>query len=293
MKLNLRVIFMGIAVALSSIASPYLIGMAINSYVVHGEIEKLTIIFACLLIMTNPCLRVISSIYVKKISSLTRKSLKQSLIKKLITDANPVSHTYGEIIDLVDGDVEGAIYLYHSIYLDVAQNLSIMLLSLYMIFNYNPTMLIAPLVAMLYSILLHLFSRKVPSEAYASYVDRNTDLISGIGESLAKKARPSFDFHRAQCAHVRTLSLFAHGKISTLEFLSGLSYLIGIMLLFKIGSDAIIGGTLSIGDFVSAAIYIERVLVPTTALIGIYYATSEALYRRARVKKSLLGDFHD
>lgn len=292
MKLNLRVILMGVTVALSSIAPPYLIGVAINSYFASGKLEKSTVILACLLIITTPCLRVASSIYVQKISSTTRKLLKKSLIKKLIIDAQPINHTYGEIIDLVDGDVEGAIYLYHSIYLDITLNSSIMLLSLYMIFNYNPIMAAAPLAAILYSILLHLFSREIPSKSYAAYVDRNTDLISEIGESLEKRPRPSFDFHRTQCVHVRTLSLFACGKISILEFLSGLSYLIGIILLFKIGSDSIIDGTLSIGDFVSAAIYIERVLAPTTALIGIYYATSEALYRRARVKKNQLGDSH-
>jgi ABC-type bacteriocin/lantibiotic exporter with double-glycine peptidase domain len=281
---------MGVSIALSSIASPYLIGKTINTYTAYGEVEKLTIILACSSILLNPCLRFFSGIYVQKVSARTREMVKQHLIKKLVTDAVPINHTYGEVIDRIDGDVEETIYLYHSLYLDIAQNSSMIFLSMYMIFKYHPSMTLAPLAAIGYSLLIHLIFRKAPLKSFSAYVDKNTEFISAIGESLHIKPRPSFELHRAACSQLKTLSLFARGRMSILELLSSISYLIGIILLFKIGSESIISGELSIGDFVAIAVYLERILAPALALIGIYYSTSEAFYRRARVKKTLFGD---
>ncbi len=289
MMSNWKIILMGIIVALSSIASTYLIGMAVNSYSANGETNILIVVLSCAFILATPCLRTISNIYTQKMSSATKKTLKQRLIKKLVIDSHRKDSTYGEIIDLVDGDVEGAIYLYHNIHLDITLNISIMILSLYIIYSYSPIMALAPFAAILYAIIFHLLSRKSTQNLYSPYVERNTNFISSIGESMEQKPRPSFELHLTQCTKVRKSSVIACGKLSSFEFCAGLSYLIGIFLLFTIGSSSIVDGTLSIGDLISSTIYIERVLSPTIALISVYYATSEALYRKTRITKTLKG----
>ncbi|MBT2338128.1 MULTISPECIES: hypothetical protein [Pseudomonas] len=282
---NFRVILMGIAVAFTSIASPYLIGMIINFYTQYGEIENVVIVVTCLLITTSPCARLASNLYIQKLSAATRKQLKSQLTNAIIP--NTTISNYGEAIDLIDGDVEGAIYLYHHIYLDITLNLGILLPSLFIIFSYNTLIIIAPMAAILYTITITVLSRKLYSRSHEQYVEANTLLIRSISTAKSSASRSNFDKLQGNCGKIELLSLFARGKISLLEFFSNLSYLFGIILLFYLGSSLIIESTLPIGDFVSAAIYLERVLLPTASLINIYYATSEARYRRKRINQRL------
>ncbi len=278
---------MGMAVAFTSIASPYLIGMTINSYTNYGEINKLVIFAICLFIVMSPCARLASNLYTQKLSALTRKRLKSRLTNVIIP--NMTISSYGEAIDLIDGDVEGAIYLYHNIYLDITLNLGIFLPSLFIIFSYNSLIIIAPLAAILYIIIIKLFFRKLYLRSHEEYVETNTHLICSISTAKSSVPRSNFDDLQKNCNTIRLLSLFAKGKISLLEFFSNLHYLLGIILLFYLGSSLTTEGTLPIGDFVSAAIYLERVLLPTASLISIYYATSEARYRRKRINQCLQG----
>jgi len=287
MFLNLRVILFGVAGALIGIAPPYLIGQAINLYTKHGEIDMLIISAACVLIIATPCGRLASHLYVQKLSTVTRKSLKSRLTEKIIPQTTSENH--GEAIDLIDGDVEGSIYLYHNIYLDVASSLSALLLALFIVLHYNPSLIIAPLSAILYIATLKVITRKIYLSSYKKYVESNTQLISNISNSMNSSSPSNLEHFKKSNRQIKLLSLISRAKIALLELASNLSYLIGIILLFYIGSNSIANDTLSIGDFVSAAIYLERVLVPTAALVSIYYATGEARYRRMRIDRCLSG----
>lgn len=287
MLLNLRVILIGIAGALIGIAPPYLIGQAINFYTKHGEIDTLIISVACLLIIATPCGRLASHLYIQKLSTATRKSLKTRLTEKIIPKTTLENH--GEAIDLIDGDVEGSIYLYHNIYLDIASSLSALLLSLFIVFHYNPSLTIAPLSAILYIATFKILTRRTYLSSYKKYVETNTQLISNISNFRNSSSLSKLGLIKESNRQIKLLSLISRAKIALLELASNLSYLIGIILLFYIGSNSIANDTLSIGDFVSAAVYLERVLVPTAALVSIYYATGEARYRRMRIYRCLSG----
>lgn len=287
MILNLRVILIGIAGALIGIAPPYLIGQAINFYTRHGEIDTLIISAACVLIIATPCGRLASYLYIQKLSTATRKSLKTRLTEKIIPKTTSENH--GEAIDLIDGDVEGSIYLYHNIYLDIASSLSALLLALFIVLHYNPSLIIAPLSAILYIITFKILTRKTYLSSYKKYVETNTQLISSISNLRNSSSLSNLGFIKESNRQIKLLSLISRAKTALLELASNLSYLIGIILLFYIGSNSIANDTLSIGNFVSAAIYLERVLVPTAALVNIYYATGEARYRRMRIDRCLAG----
>ena len=287
MFLNLRVILIGVAGALIGIAPPYLIGQAINLYTTHGEIDMLIISAACVLIIATPCGRLASHLYVQKLSTATRKKLKSRLTEKIIPKTT--SESSGAAIDLIDGDVEGSIYLYHNIYLDIASSLSALLPALFIVFHYNPSLTIAPLSAILYIATFKILTRKTYSSSYKKYVETNTELISNISNFRNSPSLSNHGHLKESNRQIKLLSLISRAKIALLELASNLSYLIGIILLFYIGSNSIANDTLSIGDFVSAAIYLERVLVPTAALVSIYYATGEARYRRMRIDRCLSG----
>ncbi|SDB38471.1 ABC transporter transmembrane domain-containing protein [Pseudomonas sp. NFACC13-1] len=287
MFLNLRVILIGIAGALIGIAPPYLIGQAINFYTKHGEIDTLIISVACVLIIATPCGRLASHLYIQKLSTATRKSLKTRLTEKIILKTTLENH--GEAIDLIDGDVEGSIYLYHNIYLDIASSLSALLLALFIVFHYNPSLTIAPLSAILYIATFKILTRRAYLSSYKKYVETNTQLISNISNLRNSSSLSDLELIKENNRQIKLLSLISRAKIALLELVSNLSYLIGIILLFYIGSNSIANDTLSIGDFVSAAVYLERVLVPTGALVSIYYATGEARYRRMRIDRCLSG----
>src|SRR5690606_30110713 len=136
-------------------ASPFLIGNAINLYLSQDNSYLLTISIACLLILATPALRLSANIYLQKISSKTRLNMKTKLLKNLFTTNFSTDRKSGEFIDLIDGDVDGALYLYHGIFLDLIINSTIIFLALFMIAYYYPLMIIAPLTAITFSASLY------------------------------------------------------------------------------------------------------------------------------------------
>lgn len=287
MSINLRVILIGIVGALVGIAPPYLIGQTINLYNKYQRIDIMAIFIACALIIASPCVRVASHLYAQRLTTITRKKLKTKLTKAIIPKTT--TECYGKAIDLIDGDVEGSIYLYHNIYLDIAASLSALFLALFIVFHYNPSLIVAPLSAILYIVILKILTRKPYLRSYEKYVEMHTQLISRISISTRPSSLLNFEGLIKIGRKIQILSLQSKAKLALLELTSNFSYLIGITLLFYIGSYSIANETLSIGDFVSAAIYLERILMPTATLVSIYYSTGEARYRRMRIARSLSG----
>jgi ABC-type bacteriocin/lantibiotic exporter with double-glycine peptidase domain len=189
MRHNIILCCLGLAVALSIATSPFLIGNAINLYLSQDNYYLPTISIACLLILATPALRLSANIYLQKISAKTRLNMKTRILKNLFTTNFSADRKSGELIDLIDGDVDGALYLYHGIFLDLTINSTIIILALFMIAYYYPLMIIAPLAAMTLSASLYFLTKKNCNNLYTEYVTENTTTIGKICNLLtsAKK----------------------------------------------------------------------------------------------------------
>ncbi|MCY1246389.1 hypothetical protein D9M72_596210 [compost metagenome] len=75
-------------------------------------------------------------------------------------------------------------------------------------------------------------------------------------------------------------------KLSVLEFSSSLSYLLGLVTLILLYTHVVNHDSYSTGAFISAALYVEKVLVPVFGLISIYYSTAESQSRKKRIDKN-------
>lgn len=284
MRYNIILSCFGLAISITSAASPYLIGSSINLYLSQDGSYIFTISTACLLIITAPILRLSANIYLQQISSKTRSILKKKLLKHLLISNFSSTRKSGEIIDMIDGDVDSALYLYHAVFLDVTINSSLIVLSLLIITYYYPIMIFAPLSGMAFALLIYLITQKKSDTIYTQYVTENTTIIGAICDLLTRsKAQPYTEILRSDIDKISKLALHSSFKASMFEALSGLCYLLAMGILFLTALYAINSNIMNTGAIFAAAIYIERVLAPTTSLISIYYSTREASYRRRRI----------
>lgn len=235
MKHNIILSCLGLSVALSSATSPFLIGNSINLYLSHDRSYILIISTACLLILVTPALRLSANIYLQKISSNTTSNIKRKLLRVLFTTHFSADRRSGELLDLVDGDVDGAIYLYHGIFLDITINASLIALALLMIAYYYPAMIIAPLAGIFYSIAIYLSTKNNSNRIYTEYVTENTITIGKICDLLKQPNTSYSDQLREDEKKINKLALFSNLKISVLAALSGTSYLVGITTMLLIG----------------------------------------------------------
>lgn len=288
MKYNIILSCLGLAVAFSSATSPFLIGNSINLYLVQDHSYILTISTACLLILATPALRLSANIYLEKISSNTRSNVKRQLLRILFTTNLSANRKSGELIDLIDGDVDGAMYLYHGIYLDITINATLIVLALLMIAYYYPVMIVAPLAGIIFSIAIYLSTKKNSSRLYSEYVTENTITIGKICDLLKQPNIFYSDQLREDVKKINTLALLSNLKVSVLAAISGASYLVGITTMLLIGFYALNNNIMNAGAIFASAIYIERVLSPTNALISIYFSSREAFYRRTRINNNIM-----
>ena len=284
---NITLSCLGVAVALFSAISPALIGNSIDLYL-SGYDSYITMIgMACLLILTTPPLRLLANIYLQKISSKTRMNVKESVLKSLFTYNFSSKRKCGEIIDLVDGDVESALYLYHAVFLDIAINATLIILALSIIAYYYPVMIIAPLAGMLLSVTIYIFTKEKCDNLYMNYVNENTMTIGKICDLLMlEKVDRSYPLDE-EVKRINKLSLSTSFKASMLEALSGSSYFVGIITMLLVGFYAVDNSLMNVGAIFASAMYIERVLGPTTALTSIYFSSREAFYRRSRIRNQI------
>lgn len=288
MKYNIILSCLGLSVALSSATSPFLIGNSINLYLSHDRSYILIISTACLLILVTPALRLSANIYLQKISSNTTSNIKRKLLRVLFTTHFSADRRSGELLDLVDGDVDGAIYLYHGIFLDITINASLIALALLMIAYYYPAMIIAPLAGIFYSIAIYLSTKNNSNRIYTEYVTENTITIGKICDLLKQPNTSYSDQLREDEKKINKLALFSNLKISVLAALSGTSYLVGITTMLLIGFYAMNNNIMDAGMIFASAMYVERVLTPTSALISIYFSSREAFCRRSRIHNNIM-----
>lgn len=284
MRHNIILSCLGLAISITSATSPYLIGSSINLYLSQDSSYIFTISTACLLIITAPILRLSANIYLHQISSKTRSILKKKLLRHLLISDSSNTRNSGEIIDLIDGDVDSALYLYHAVFLDITINSTLIILSLLIITYHYPFMIFAPLSGMAFALLIYFITPKKSDAIYTQYVTENTTTIGTICDLLTlSKTRTHTETLRSNIDKINKLALHSSFKASMFEALSGSCYLLAMGILFLTALYATNNNIMNSGAIFASAIYIERVLSPTTSLISIYYSTREASYRRRRI----------
>jgi ABC-type bacteriocin/lantibiotic exporter with double-glycine peptidase domain len=120
------------------------------------------------------------------------------------------------------------------------------------------------------------------------YVTQNTITIGKICEVLTLVKKNDPHLLNEDIKKINKLSLSSSFKASTLEALSGSSYFVGISMMLCIGVYAVENNLMNIGAIFASAMYIERVLGPTTVLTSIYFSSREAFYRRSRIQKHII-----
>lgn len=287
-RINSISILMGGGLAVISTAAPYLIGQAIDNFHQNRQLALKFSAYACICILAGPCLKVLVNLFLSKVSSQTRLLLKKDLFNSLCM-SNILLANKGAVIDLVDGDVDGAIYLYHRVYFDAALNSSLMLLSLGVVYFYYPSLFTAPFLALLFGAIFLWVSRRVSNGGFLKYVHLNTALIGDVCSKLMSSGYFPLKDYSARVGDIKREALFAHLKLSLLNSFASLGYLLGVVLLFFFGAQLFSSSELSAGDLFSSLIYVERVLVPAMSLVAMYHSTREAAVRRARIEQNIIG----
>lgn len=147
MKSNLILCCFGLGISVLTSASPYLIGSSINFYLSQDRSYLYALAGASLLIIATPPLKLAANIYLQRTAAKTRYILKRTILTHLRSKATTYRGNPGEQIELIDGDVDGSIYLYHSVFFDTSLNFSIIIFALIITAQYHPLLVLAPLAA--------------------------------------------------------------------------------------------------------------------------------------------------
>lgn len=283
MKTNLIICCFGVGASITASVSPYLIGNSINLYLASDNSYVYTLASASLFIIATPPLKLAANIYLQKSISKTRYILKKTILTHLLNTRFETTRKLGERIELIDGDVDGSIYLYHSIYFDISLNCSIIIAALAITALYHPLLALAPLSGLLYATAAYFLTQKNSNSLYSEYVQQNTVTIGNICEHL-HDATPYTDRVEFDIKNIQRLAFRSSLKASTFESVSGSCYPVAIVVLFLVSAHLLSAGGSSIGAIFASTIYLERVLSPTMSLISIYYSSREASYRRSRIR---------
>lgn len=283
MKSNLILCCFGVGIAILTSAPPYLIGASINLYLASDSFYLYALAGASFLLIATPPLKLAANIYLQKTASKTRFILKKAILNHLLDRSFEHTQKPGERIELIDGDVDGSIYLYHSIYLDVSLNCSIIIAALLVTAHYHPLLALAPLTGLVYAIAAYLITRKNSNSLFAEYVQENTVTIGAICELLLN-AKPYTNRIKIDIKNIERLAFRSSLKATTFESMSSTCYPVAIVFLLLVSAHLLSVGETNIGSIFASAIYLERVLSPTMSLISIYYSSREASYRRSRIR---------
>lgn len=282
MKSNLILCCLGLGISILTSASPYLIGNSINFYLSQDCLYLYALAGASLLIIATPPLKLAANIYLQRTSAKTRYILKRTILTHLRSKASTYRKNPGEQIELIDGDVDGSMYLYHSVFFDTSLNFSIIIFALIMTALYHPLLALAPLSGLLYASAAYFITRRKSDTLFEEYVQENTVTIGAICAHVCD-AKPYNDRVKLDIKNIERLAFRSNLKASFFESISGTCYLVAIVVLFLISAHLISEGALTTGAIFASAIYLERVLSPTMSLISIYYSSREASYRRNRI----------
>ncbi|NBA94394.1 hypothetical protein [Pseudomonas sp. R5(2019)] len=263
-----------------------MIGKVIDTYYATNTIDNFFLFLAGLAIITTPCLRFGANLILQKYNAKTRAPHKKLLIINIIKPSNR-KISQGRAIDLIDGDTDGTIYLYHGIYLDITLNLALLIFAFAIILCNYPIYALPPAIAIVFSLIVHcLYQRKLPN-LFNQYIEQNTIFLETVCTDLRSNKKLILKHYTSACRKILKPCVTANLKVCTLEFLSSLSYLLGLATLILIYTFTTSHETSSIGAFIAVALYIEKALAPVFSLVGIYYSTAESLSRQRRADSIL------
>jgi len=283
MKNNLIICCFGVGISIATSASPYLIGNSINLYLASDNLYLYALASASLFIIITPPLKLAANIYIQRTTSKTRYILKKTILTYLLNTRLQTKRKLGERIELIDGDVDGSTYLYHSVYFDISLNGSIIIAALVITAFYHPLLALAPLSGLLYATAAYFLTRRNSNSLFSDYIQKNTATIGIICEHLYD-ATPYTDRLELDIKNVKRLAFRSSFKASTFESVSGSCYPVAMFVLFLVSTYLLRSGDSNIGAIFASTIYLERVLSPTMSLISIYYSSREASYRRSRIR---------
>ncbi|MCR8718754.1 ABC transporter transmembrane domain-containing protein [Pseudomonas syringae] len=286
---NLILMLAALVASFISTSSPYLLGLAIDHY---GEYKKIAfgiIFLAGAGLLVSPLLKLTTVLYVQKISMKTRQRLKEQLINILVRQNMENATNGGQIVDLVDGDVDGALYLLHRVYYDVALNISLIIMSLSIVAYMEPIILLAPVLAIILSFIFYWLIRTKANTLFMKVVAFNTKLVGSICDDIRLRGKINVENHTEAMQKFTKLSVVTQFQSSMMNSFSSSSHIVAIVTLLAIGAWYSTGNRISAGELVSAAIYVERVLAPVGALVAMYFSTREAFVRLNRIKINMSG----
>lgn len=274
-------VLMAVVVAGLSVLSPYLIGKAVDRVNDPGGGFMIVVGGACVTMLLSPCLRFIVNVYIGVVDKRTRVRLKQSLLSTLCLHHFSKLDGGGHIIAMVDGDVEGALYLHHRVYFDLGLNIALIFLSLLVVVGINFILVIPPLVSLILGLAVCWFARDAPRRAYNDYIEADTRLVGGICDEVMGRHRR----HKVSLSEVLDKAFRAHFQSSAMNASSSSSYFVGVIVLFLIGSTLLVGGAITAGELFSVLMYMDRILAPAAAVLAIYYSTRESSVRLERIRR--------
>lgn len=286
---NLLLILIAVVVAGLSVLSPYLIGQAVDRVSDPGGGFMIVVGAVCVTMLLSPCLKFIVNVYIGVVDRRTRVRLKQTLLSRLCLHHFSKLDGGGHIIAMVDGDVEGALYLHHRVYFDLGLNVALIFLSLLVVVGVNSILIIPPLISLILGVAVCWFAREAPRRAYNDYIDADTRLVGGICDEVMGRHKQ----HNVSLSEVLDKAFRAHLQSSALNASSSSSYFVGVVALFFIGSMLLIDDVITAGELFSVLMYMDRVLAPAAAVLAIYYSTRESSVRLERIRRYSAVESHD
>lgn len=275
-------LFLALLLAILSAAPPYLIGRAVDLSDSASGSFTLVVSLACLAILTAPLIKLLANIFTSYLTQATRLSLKKLIIPIYLRRLGEFNGA-GQVISLVEGDVDGALYLYHRLYFDLALNVSSIGFSLLVLMAMSPLLVIPPLVSILVGVMICWSSRRSTNQVYEEYVNKETILLGQVCQA-AVDGTTAINSKDIGVIEVGRAAYKANFRSASANALSSSAYCVGVALLFYIWDILFAHEKITVGALMAALMYIDRVMAPANALVAVFYATREASVRLSRIK---------
>ncbi len=285
MKKEYYVSLFGLVTGLTIALFPFCVGKFIQFSEKMGAVNYLYLLTMLFTLISAPILRYIFNIYIAKIDAGYRKKTKNNLLRKLFFKKDLQSDE--EIVDLVDGDVDGSIYLKYRRVFDVSINTSIIALSFSALIYFNFWLTLPPCIAIILTIFTFNLSKNTSNKSYLKYIELNTSFLGKICNDINKNQPVDVSKYENDSVEIVKVSVKANLLNETYSSLTSFSYIIGISSLGLVGYILVSKFNVGVGEIIATAIYVERVLVPVNTLTRIFYETREAKARLMRIQNNI------
>ena len=286
MNFKLEYLFWGFVLSLSSILPHFIVGVSVDEF--QKEVSQPAIqlaFFAAVLYIIFALLRSTYDITLLNFNSSRRYSTKKRLLHALIENGIEkfYSNNAEEIIDRIDGDVDATTYISYQYYVDLITNSFTIMGSMILVAYFSPYLTTILISSGLISIsLVHLANKKQYHD-FSAYLTLNSRFI---GQAISCRDKDPSDFKldlNKLGKEVVSESLRVQSVNIICNNLGSISYLVGLALLYIIGSIFVNKELVSIGGIVSVFLMIERFNISSAMLISIFFSGREPKARQKRI----------